>query len=56
MNAARAMRFAAARVTTVIASPCSPRRMSPTVAAEPIEIFDAHLHYMGSRSRTTGFE
>src|SRR5207244_6884138 len=45
MNAARAMRFAAARVTTVIAIALLAAADDRTVAAEPIEIFDAHLHY-----------
>jgi len=45
MNAARAMRFAVARVTTVIAIGLLGAADDRIVAAEPIEIFDAHLHY-----------
>jgi len=45
MNAARAMRFAAARVTTVIAIVLLAAADDRIVAAEPIDIFDAHLHY-----------
>jgi Amidohydrolase len=40
-----AMRFAAARVTIVIAIALLAAADDRIVAAEPIEIFDAHLHY-----------
>jgi len=45
MTAARAMRFAAARVTIVIAIALLAAADDRILAAEPIEIFDAHLHY-----------
>jgi hypothetical protein len=45
MTAARAMRFAAGRVTIVIAVALLATADDRIVAAEPIEIFDAHLHY-----------
>ncbi len=45
MMAATAMRFAAGHVTTVIAIALLAAADDRTVAAEPIEIFDAHLHY-----------
>jgi len=45
MNAARAMRFAAGRVAIVTAIVLLAAAGDRIVAAEPIEIFDAHLHY-----------
>jgi Amidohydrolase len=45
MTAARAMRFAAGRVAIVTAIALLAAADDRIVAAEPIEIFDAHLHY-----------
>ena len=45
MTAARAMRFAAGRVAIVIAIAMLAAADDRIVAAEPVEIFDAHLHY-----------
>jgi hypothetical protein len=45
MTAAGAMRFAAGRVAIVIAIALLAAADDRIVAAEPIEIFDAHLHY-----------
>ena len=45
MTAARAMRFAAARVTIAIAIALLASADDRILAAEPTEIFDAHLHY-----------
>ena len=45
MTAARAMRFAAGPLTIVIAVALLAAADDRIVAAEPIEIFDAHLHY-----------
>jgi hypothetical protein len=45
MTAARAMRFAAGRVAIMTAIALLAAADDRIVAAEPIEIFDAHLHY-----------
>jgi Amidohydrolase len=45
MTAARAMRFATGRLTIVVAVALLATADDRIVAAEPIEIFDAHLHY-----------
>jgi hypothetical protein len=45
MTAARAMRFAAGRVIVVFAIAMLAAADDRIIAAEPIEIFDAHLHY-----------
>jgi hypothetical protein len=45
MTAARAMRFAAGRVIIVLAVAMLAAADDRIIAAEPIEIFDAHLHY-----------
>jgi hypothetical protein len=45
MTAARAMRFAAGRVIVVLAIALLAAADDRIIAAEPIEIFDAHLHY-----------
>jgi hypothetical protein len=45
MTAARAMRFAAGRVIIALAIAMLAAADDRIIAAEPIEIFDAHLHY-----------